>query len=294
MKIKASELPLQAGGQIYHLNLHPEEIATKIILVGDPGRVEDVSKHFDRIDVKRQNRELVTHTGTFNHTPVTVLSTGMGTDNIDIVLNELDALCNIDLKSMEIKEKHTSLTLVRVGTCGILQPEIPLHAVIAAEYGLGMDGLLHFYKHENLSDENMVKAFVQHARWNECLPYPYCVPASRSLLDHIAVDMYKGITATAPGFFGPQGRETRAPLHYPHLNNSIESFEYHGHKILNLEMETSAIYGLGALLKHQVLTCCLGIANRVTKEFSSNYHAAMDNLIDMVLDRLTRIDESRE
>lgn len=286
MKIAASELPLQSGGQIYHLNLHPEELADNVILVGDPGRVEEISKRFDKITVKRSNRELVTHTGTYAGKPVSVLSTGMGTDNIDIVLNELDALANVDLKTMEVKPVKKSLNLIRIGTCGILQPDIPVHGFIAAEYGFGFDGVLQFYKHDGISRKDIVEAFVKQTGWDETLPYPYCVRADEGLLSKVSHDMFKGITASAPGFFGPQGRQVRAPLRFPELNRKIEAFEYEGNRITNLEMECSAIYGLGKLLGHKTLTCCVGIANRVTGEFSGNYHQAMDQLIETVLERM--------
>lgn len=286
MKILSSELPLQAGGQIYHLNLHPEELGETIILVGDPGRVEHVSAKFDSIEVKRQNRELTTHTGISRGKRVSVVSTGMGTDNIDIVLTELDALANVDLKTMEIKQEKKSLNLIRIGTCGILQPDIPVNGFIAGEYGFGFDGLLQFYKHDGVSDDNIVRAFVEQTGWDETLPYPYCVPADSTLLKNIAHDMHKGITASAPGFFGPQGRQVRAPLRFPELNRKIEAFNYEGNRITNLEMECSAVYGLGRLLGHKTLTCCVGIANRVTGEFSSNYHDAIDKLIETVLSRI--------
>jgi len=286
MKIKASELPLQADGQIYHLNLHPEELADIVILVGDPGRVSSISEKFDTITVKRQNRELVTHTGTVNGKEVSVISTGMGPDNIDIVVNELDALANVDLKSMEIKEKHKSLTLIRIGSCGILQPDIPVHGFIASEFGLGLDGLLQFYQHDGASDEIMVEEFINFTNWHPSLPRPYCTPADTELLSRIGYDMYKGITATAPGFFGPQGRNVRASVRFPELNGKIEHFEFSGKKIANLEMECSALFGLSKILGHKALTCCVGIANRVTGEFSGNYHPAMNKLIETVLERI--------
>ena len=286
MKIKASELPLQPNGAIYHLNLHPEELADIIILVGDPKRVENISSRFDSIEVRRQNRELTAHTGLLKNKPISVISTGMGTDNIDIVLTELDALANIDFKTMEVKQEKRTLKMVRIGTCGILQPDIPIESFIASEYSIGLDGLLHFYKHKNVCDEEMTNAFIAHTEWHEQLPYPYAVPADENLLQQIAHDMHRGITASAPGFYGPQGREVRAMLRFPSLNEKIESFEYNQKKILNLEMESSAIYGLGRLLGHKTLTCCLGIANRITKEFSSDYHRAMDKLIDTVVERI--------
>lgn len=289
MKIKDSELVLQPGGQIYHLNLFPEEIADTIILVGDPGRVEVVSHYFDTIDIKRQNRELTTHTGTLKGKPITVLSSGMGTDNIDIVMTELDALANIDLEKREIKKEHKSLNIIRIGTCGALQPEIEVNSFVASAYGFGFDGLLNFYEHDGISDENIVEAFVKSADWNEKLPYPYCVPADSHLLNTIAYDMIQGITATAPGFFGPQGRHIRLNLRYPNLNEKIEQFNYKGNKINNLEMECAAIYGLGKALGHRTLTVCVAIANRVTKQFSSDYKPYVQRLIETVLERAVNI-----
>lgn len=289
MKIKESELVLQPGGQIYHLNLFPEEIADTIIVVGDPGRVEVISNYFDTIDIKRQNRELTTHTGTLKGKPITVLSSGMGTDNIDIVMTELDALANIDLKKREIKKEHKTLNIIRIGTCGALQPEIEVNSFVASAYGFGFDGLLHFYEHEGISDEKIVKAFVKATGWNEKLPYPYCVPADPHLLNTIAFDMTQGITASAPGFFGPQGRHIRLNLKYPDLNEKIEQFNYNGNKITNLEMECSAIYGLGKALGHRTLTVCVAIANRVSKKFSSDYKPHVKRLIETVLERVVNI-----
>ncbi len=289
MKIKESELVLQPGGQIYHLNLFPEEIADTIIVVGDPGRVEIISHYFDTVDIKRQNRELTTHTGTLKGKPITVLSSGMGTDNIDIVMTELDALANIDLKKREVKKEHKSLNIIRIGTCGALQPEIEVNSFVASAYGFGFDGLLNFYEHDGISDEKLVKSFVEATGWNEKLPYPYCVPADPHLLDTIAYDMTQGITASAPGFFGPQGRHIRLNLKYPDLNEKIERFSYNGKKITNLEMECSAIYGMGKALGHRTLTVCVAIANRVAKTFSNDYKPHVVRLIETVLERVVNI-----
>lgn len=289
MKIKESELVLQPGGQIYHLNLFPEEIADTIIVVGDPGRVEIISHYFDTVDIKRQNRELTTHTGTLKGKPITVLSSGMGTDNIDIVMTELDALANIDLKKREVKKERKSLNIIRIGTCGALQPEIEVNSFVASAYGFGFDGLLNFYEHDGISDEKLVKSFVEATGWNEKLPYPYCVPADPHLLDTIAYDMTQGITASAPGFFGPQGRHIRLNLKYPDLNEKIERFSYNGKKITNLEMECSAIYGMGKALGHRTLTVCVAIANRVSKTFSNDYKPHVVRLIETVLERVVNI-----
>lgn len=285
MKIPTSELPMTPDGRIYHLGIAPENLADHIIVVGDPGRVPSVSKYFDTVDFKNQNREMVTHTGTLRGKRITALSTGMGTDNIDIAMTELDALANIDFKTLEVKPEHRTLNIVRIGTCGALQEEIDIHSFIAAQYGFGFDGLMHFYKHEGF-DEEIVEAFVKHTGWNEKLPYPYCVKGSQELLDRIGFDMVKGVTASAPGFFGPQGRSVRAQIEYPDLNTKIDSFKFGDRKITNLEMETSALYGFGQIMGHNMLTVCVAIANRITHDFSKDYHPAVEKLIQTVLNRI--------
>lgn len=287
MKIPVSELPKQPNGAIYHLGLFPEEIADDIILVGDPGRVEKISDRFDKVELKRQNRELITHTGMKNGKRLSVISTGMGTDNIDIVLTELDALANIDLEKMEVKNGHKSLNLIRIGTSGALQAEIDTGSFVASAYGLGIDGVLQFYKNNGDFEDDLVEAFVKQTNWNEKLPYPYCTAASQQLLDKVAHDFYQGITVSAPGFFGPQGRSVRAPLMYPELNQKIEEFSFNGKSITNMEMECSAIYGLSKVLGHNPLTVCLIVANRVTYGSAFDYHTMMNKLIDTVLERLT-------
>ena len=288
MNIAASELPLQPDGRIYHLNLFPDEIADTVILVGDPGRVETVSKRFDRVFIKRSNREIATHTGELNGMPLSVLSTGMGTDNIDIVINELDTLRNIDLKTREIKSEKKSFHLIRLGTCGALQKEIDVNSFVASAYGFGMDGLLHFYRHRDISDENAIEHFVKTQNWDSALPRPYLTPGSSMLLEKLAFGITQGITATASGFYGPQGRVLRLPLADEALHQKLQAFDYRGFKITNLEMETSALYALSKMLGHEALTVCLAIANRVTKAYSENYHSYMDNLIDTILERLTQ------
>lgn len=285
-QIPASELPLQADGAIYHLNLHPEELADNVILVGDPGRVSMISAMLDTVEVRKQNRELITHTGTFHGKRVSVISTGMGTDNIDIVLTELDALANVDLSTRTVKEEHRALNLVRIGTSGALNPNIECGSFLASAFGLGIDGMLRFYDTHDLIREDLVEAFVRHTGWDNVLPYPYCTPCSPVLLERIAHDMKQGITVSAPGFFGPQGREVRAKLKYPELNSRIETFEYQGNAITNMEMECSAIYGLGGLLGHHPLTVCLIIANRVTGKFLDSYHDRMEQLCHTVLERI--------
>ncbi|MCL1849857.1 MAG: nucleoside phosphorylase [Bacteroidetes bacterium] len=286
MKIPPSELPLQPTGAIYHLGIHPENLSDKIILVGDPGRVAKISEKFDTVEFTNSHRELTTHTGYYKNKRISVISTGMGTDNIDIVMTELDALANVDLRKMEVKPEHKTLTLVRVGTCGAIQKDIPVGSFIAAQYGFGFDGLLQFYKHNSQEYEDFVKHFVEFSGWGERLPYPYCYPADKMLLENIAFDMVHGITASAPGFFGPQGRYVHAPLAFPNMNEKIEDFVYQEKRITNLEMECSAIYGLGNILGHRTLTVCLAIANRVTHHFLNDYNKEMEELITKVLDRI--------
>jgi len=286
MKIAASELPQQKDGAIYHLNLHADELADNIILVGDPGRVQMISSMFDTIEVEKSNRELITHTGFYKGKRISAISTGMGTDNIDIVLNELDAVANVDLATREVKDTHRTLNMVRIGTSGGLQPDIECGSFVASAIGLGIDGVLRFYDSGNWIDEQMVDEFIAQTDWSSQLPRPYCTPASKELLDRIGHDMRQGITVSAPGFFGPQGRQVRAQLAYPELNKKIEAFHYQGHSITNMEMECSAIYGLGNVLGHNPLTVCLIIANRVTGRFLDDYHDKMETLIRTVLDRI--------
>lgn len=285
-QIPASELPLQSNGAIYHLNLHSDELADNVILVGDPGRVPMISEMFDTVELKKQNRELITHTGIYKGKRVSVISTGMGTDNIDIVMTELDAVANIDLKTRTERSSHRTLNLVRIGSSGALQADINVGDFVASSYGLGIDGVLNFYDFCGMNRDDVADAFAKQTDWDDKLPYPYCTQASPELLQRLAFDMKQGVTVSAPGFFGPQGREVRAKLMFPHLNESIEKFNYEGLRITNMEMECSAIYGLGNILGHNPLTICLIIANRVTKDFLSEYHDKMRNLCRTVLDRL--------
>lgn len=287
-RIEESELIINPDGSIYHLHILPEHLADDIIVVGDPQRVEVISNYFDTIECKIYNREFVTHTGTLNGKRLTVLATGIGTDNIDIVMNELDAVVNIDLKTRQLKSSHKSLNIVRLGTSGALQKDIPVDSFVFSSYGLGLDGLLNFYDgRDSVIDQKMTQAFVDFADWNKDLSRPYIVPASKSLEDKISRGMYKGITATAPGFYGPQGRELRLPLAQPQLNHILETFNYNNHVITNFEMETSAIYGLGSLLGHQTATVCAIIANRYNKTYSADYKKTVVKLIELLLNHLT-------
>ncbi len=282
--MKASELIINPDGSIYHLKLKPGELAGTVLLVGDPGRVETVSALFDRIDFKRQNREIVTHTGWIGDKRITVLSTGMGTDNIDIVLNELDALVNIDFKTRLPKQELTKLNLIRLGTTGSVQAEIPVNSFIVSEYGLGIDTVLNFYSGRNeLFDEELTTAFIQQTDWDTALGRPYVVKANAEMISAFSEGFVKGFTATAPGFYGPQGRVLRAGLMHPDLNERISSFEYSGLKVTNFEMETSALYGLSAILGHRAVTVCLVIANRATGKFNDDYKKTMKELIEQIL-----------
>ena len=286
--IPASQLVLNNEGAIYHLNLHPDQLADNVIMVGDPGRVDMIASFFDKIEVERQNRELVTRTGWFNGKRITVLSTGMGTDNLDIVMNELDALANIDLKTRMPKETHRSLNLIRLGTCGALQPDIEPGNNVATRYAIGLDGLLYFYeKHKEVNEIAMRDAFIEQMDYPKDLPKPYVVEGSKMLFDKLAEGYYQGVTATAPGFYGPQGRTLRMHLSYPENNNKIENFDYQGWRVCNFEMESSALYGLGKMMGHNCLTICVAIANRVTEKFTTDYHPYVRKLVESTLERLT-------
>lgn len=283
-----SELIINNDGSIFHLHLKPEQLADKVILVGDPGRVSLVASHFDSIECDVENREFRTITGTYNNKRITVLSTGIGCDNIDIVVNELDALANIDFKTRNEKENLRSLTLVRIGTCGGLQPYVSAGTFIASEKSIGFDGLLNFYSGRNdVCDLAFEEAFKKHLKWNNLLGAPYVIDANKELLNKIALnDMVKGVTIACGGFFGPQGRELRVPLANPNQNKDVMSFEYNGYKITNFEMESSALAGLSKLMGHKALTCCMVIANRVAKEVNSDYKNSIDGLIKLVLNRI--------
>lgn len=284
-QIGASELIINPDGSIYHLNLKPGELATDIIIVGDPGRVPLISRHFDHIELTRQNREICTHTGSIGGKRISVLSTGMGTDNIDIVLNEIDALFNIDLKKRKVRNKHVSLNIIRLGTSGALQQDIPVDTAIVSTHGIGLDGMLYYYlDSHSIIDHELTGAFISQTHWNRSFPQPYVVEASDKLLNTIGRKFNKGMTATAPGFYGPQGRRLRLETTHPDLNQAIAGFEYNGMKVANFEMETSALYGLGKLLGHQTLTICAIVANRVAKQYSKDYHKTMEQLIGTVLE----------
>ena len=287
--IPASQLVLNNEGTVYHLALHPDELADDVILVGDPGRVDIIASRFEKIEVKRQNRELWSRTGYYNGKRITVLSTGMGTDNLDIVMNELDTLANIDLKTRTPKAEHRTLNLVRLGTSGALQADIPVEdSYVATRYAVGLDGLLYFYKgNETVNEIAMRDAFIEQMDYPKDLPMPYVVEGSQELFDRLGKGYFQGLTATAPGFYGPQGRTLRMKLAYPENNRKIEAFHYQGWRVCNFEMESSALYGLGKLMGHRCLTICAVIANRVSEKFCVDYHPYIDKLITNTLDRLS-------
>lgn len=287
--IPASELVLTAEGAVYHLKLHPGQVAPNIIVVGDQGRVKQVSKHFDSIEHSVQNREFLTHTGRIGNFPISVMSTGIGTDNIDIVINELDALFNIDLKERRIRDQKTALNIVRLGTSGALQKDIPVESLLLSSHGMGLDTVTGFYYAEYEADEiELSRAFAAHSSWPENLPQPYFVRAGNDLLEKLdGDDMLRGITATAGGFYGPQGRTLRLPLRIDNLNETLNTFRHGDLRITNFEMETSALYALSAMLGHQACTVCAIIANRFSKSFSKDYHPTVNRMIGTVLERLT-------
>lgn len=285
-----SELIINPDGSVFHLHVRPEDLADKVILVGDPGRVELVASHFDTKECNIESREFHTITGTYNGKRIMVTSTGIGCDNIDIVMNEIDALANIDFNTRTEKEKIRQLDIVRIGTCGGLQPYTPVGTFICSEKSIGFDGLLNFYEGRNaVCDLAMERALLNHLGWtgNMCAPAPYIIDADSELVERIAdKDMIRGVTIACGGFFGPQGRQLRIPLTDPKQNEKIEKFEYNGLKITNFEMESSALAGLARLMGHKATTCCMVIANRVAKEANTGYKNQIDDLIKIVLNRI--------
>lgn len=279
-RIEESELIINARGAVYHLDLRPEEIAGTIVTVGDPGRVQEISKHFDSIEIKARHREFITHTGYVGKKRLTVLSSGIGPDNIDIVVNELDALANIDLETRQIKNRLTSLNIIRVGTSGSLQADIPVDSFVTSTHGLGIDNLLNFYRHEqNEQEKQLLHSFVTHTQLHGQMSHPYISSAAGSLLKHFVNGFHQGITVTCPGFYGPQGRILRLGIRNPDLINRLTDFRFGQHRIVNFEMETSAIYGLGNLLGHNCLAINAIVANRIKKDFSKDGKATVEKLI---------------
>jgi uridine phosphorylase len=283
-----SELIINEDGSCFHLHLRPEQLADKVILVGDPGRVDTVANHFNSRECEVQSREFHTITGMYKGKRITVQSTGIGCDNIDIVVNELDTLANIDYNTRTERDNHRTLTLVRVGTCGGLQPFTPTGTFIASVKSIGFDGLLNFYAGRNeVCDLQLEESFRQHMHWNPIKGAPYVATATPELIDQIAQDdMVRGITIACGGFYGPQGRKLRIPLEDPDQNEKVESFLYGNLRICNFEMESSAVAGLAALLGHQAMTCCMVIANRYAQEMNTEYKNSIDTLIQKVLDRI--------
>lgn len=287
MRIKDSELILNPDKSIYHLSLKPENIATDLVFVGDPDRVDKVTEHFDTIEFSIHKREFKTTTGTYKGKRISVISTGIGSDNIDIVLNELDALVNINLETRTFKEKHTALNIVRIGTSGSLQKDIPLDSFLLSTYAIDINGMLRSYITETISHPSIENAFVAHTNWDEKKCFPLVVSNSKSLEDKITSEIiYKGMTATAGGFYGPQGRVVRLPIKDSNLNNKIDSFNFNGLRVTNLEMETSAIYGLSKLLGHHACSMNAIIANRALGTFSENPDKVIADLIIYTLDKM--------
>jgi uridine phosphorylase len=289
-KIEASELIINPDGSIFHLHLKPEDVAQNIILVGDPGRVELISTFFDSIELKKSNREFVSCTGTYKGKRLTVVATGIGTDNIDIVVNELDALVNIDFETRTVKKEHTQLNFVRIGTSGALQKDLPVDTWLLSEKGIGFDGLINFYARRNeITDLEFESDFKASLNWNPLLTSPYVVNAAPELLDKLTGgNVVKGVTISAPGFYGPQGRELRLDIADKAINEKITAFRHKEYRVTNYEMECSAIYGLSALLGHRAATVCMIIANRLAGTASKDYKPVMKNLIEHVLNGLTK------
>lgn len=287
MRIKESELILNPNGSIYHLNLRPENISDTIIFVGDQDRVEKITKHFDSIEFSTQKREFKTQTGYYKGKRLSVVSTGIGPDNIDIVLNELDALVNIDLENRVIKEKHTALKVVRIGTSGSLQAEVPVDAFVLSTHGLDLNGMLHFYDLKDITNPEIEEAFIKHTNWSSEKARPLVINNSPILEKQLESDkVFKGVTATAGGFYGPQGRILRLALQDNDLNTKMDNFSFEGVKVTNFEMETSVIYGLAKLLGHEACSLNAIIANRATGNFSKDPKLAVERLIEYTLDKL--------
>lgn len=288
MPLSASELVLNADQSIYHLNLLPEDLAETIIVVGDQNRVARVSQHFDEIEVKKGKREFITHTGWLNKKRISVVSTGIGADNIDIVLNELDALANIDFSTKTINESITQLDIIRVGTSGAIQEDIPIDSMVLSEYAIGFDSVLHFYNSEHIQHPDIQLAFIDHTNWSIYKSIPYVVDSDLQLSEKLRSEkVIPGFTGTNVGFYGPQGRKLRLQLEDKALNEKLRTFEYKGRRITNLEMETSALYGLSKLMGHRAASLNCILANRATGEFSTDPAKAVDQLIEYTLEKLT-------
>jgi len=288
MRIAESELIINSDGSVFHLHIKPEELADLVVLVGDPGRVDMFTPYLTEIEFKHQSREFVSTTGKYNGKRITILSTGIGTDNIDIVMNELDALANIDFATREPKKEHRTLTILRIGTCGAIQPDIPLGSYIFSHYSIGCDGLLNWYANrENITNLDMEEAFVKHINKDPHVPTPYFAKASEKLIKRFEDCTVKGMTISAPGFYGPQGRVLRMPLAMPNMVELFESFKYNDYRITNFEMEGSAIAGIAKHTGHDAGTVCCVIANRYLKTSNADYKPFVEKLVELALNRLT-------
>lgn len=288
MSLEASELILNPDNSIYHLNLLPEDLARTVLLVGDPGRVPMISRYFDSVEVEKSKREFITHTGWYGGKRISVVSTGIGTDNTDIVLNELDALANIDFDRKQVREPFTRLELIRVGTSGAIAPDIPVGAIVLSELSIGLDGLLHFYDSGPVQLADLQFAFIEATGWSVMKPVPYAVRADRELSDRFrSEEVLAGFTATSPGFYGPQGRSLRLPPEEPDLVGKLSSFRFRGLRITNMEMETAGIFGLAALMGHAAASLNCILANRATGSFSEAPKRDIDRLIRYVLEKLS-------
>jgi uridine phosphorylase len=284
-RIAESELIINPRGAIYHLDMRPEELASTVITVGDPERVNVVSKYFDKIETKSHHREFVSHTGSVGKKRITVVSTGIGTDNIDIVLNELDALVNIDFETRTIKKNFSKLDIIRIGTAGSLQADIPVDSFVVSSHGLGIDNLLNFYRHEqNEEEKELLHSFVTLTQMHNRFSYPYINSASASLIKHFVSGYHHGITVTCPGFYGPQGRILRLGLSNPTLIDKLTQFHFGNYRIANFEMETAGIYGLGKIFNHHCLSISAIVANRITKQFSKDANTTMEKLVMKTLE----------
>ncbi len=285
-----SELILSENNKLYHIHLNGDEIADTVIVVGDQNRVEEISRFFSKIENKTSHREFISHTGYYNGKRITVLSTGIGTDNIDIVLTELDAAVNIDPITRTERAHHRALNIIRLGTSGALQPDINVNDIVVSTHGIGLDGLMNFYQYDaHIREDHISEAFMKHTGWLKTMPYPYCIKASEELLSRFKKNkhIHFGITATAPGFYGPQGRQLRLKAAIPDINDKLTTFHYQDMRIVNFEMETSALYGLGKALGHHCVTACVIIANRILKQFTKDYKQSVETLIVTSLEQLT-------
>lgn len=287
-ELAPSELVLNPDGSVYHLALRPDQLGDLVLVVGDQGRVERISRHFSKVEHRVQNREFVAHTGVYHGTHVTALSTGIGTDNIDIVLNELDAMANIDLERRTPRTEHRSLRIIRLGTCGALQEDIPVDSRIVSAFGVGLDNVLHYYAYENTgAEQRLLNDLLGHTEWPDNLPVPYVAAGDPRLVELLGHDNHVGVTLTAGGFYGPQGRQLRLVPSVDGLNERFSSFEHEGLRCTNFEMETSALYGLGGMMGHRVCTVCTVVANRLRKEYSKDHHTSIDRMIAEALERAT-------